>query len=955
MDPAHEGARKINTFAFPIPLAPVDLRSVGIALLTGFGFFVLGIVCLALSRFDAVLASVWLPNAMTVAVLLLARPRSEVPLYACIALASLGAQAHAGFAPLQSLFLTAANLIDIALITRLTRKGCGERPAMTDLGHLGCFLLYGGVIGPVVSATVAAFGMAGSVPDAIAGAAAWFLADSMGMILIVPAVLLIAEAVRVRDSSNAAETLEHGALMLGGMIAVMIVFSQSAYPLMFVIPPITLLVAFRLGGLGTALYVPGTAILASWMTFSGYGPIAGNAGTDIGKMFVMQAFIAANFLTGLPIAAILAGRDRMTAELVRGRRELSLLAENVTDAVLRINRRGICTYASPSVREVLAREPGDLIDRPLFETAHDDAGLRFAEVVDRLLRGDIDKERISYRRDCDAGDGRPVYIEADCAIAIDSETGMRSGVVISARDISARVELEQLLTRARRKAEDAASAKSEFLANMSHEIRTPMNGVLGFADLLLQGDLTDQERRHAQMIAQSGRSMMMLLNDILDLSKIEAGQVAIDKGPVDLFATIADCTALHAPAAAQKGLSLSFHKAQKEGSEKHRWIVTDGLRLRQIMLNLIGNAVKFTPSGSVDIRCRLVDGEVLIEIADTGIGIDAASVDAIFSPFTQGESDTARRFGGTGLGLSISRQLAELLGGRIAVESAPGRGSVFTVALPASLAEPDTLEPSTQPPAPATAMPDAARVLLVEDNEVNRVLGMEMLERCGQTVEVAHDGHEAIAMVLDGMMRGKPFDLVLMDVQMPVCDGYAATRAIRAEGIGAGVLPIIALTANAFPEDIADAREAGMQGHLAKPLAFADLARVLQRWLPTRIVDAGVAVSEAAPTAQHHTPKLQRQWEDRRQETIRAVRRALDSGALERECPVTDTGEELARLVHRLAGTAAVFGEAELGDQAAALERAIRQNMSAHLRKTLARDLLDLADDRAPLMGVAGH
>lgn len=547
MDPAHEGARKINTFAYPIALAPVDLRSVGIALLTGLGFFIVGVVCLALSRFDAVLASVWLPNAMVVAALLLVRPSSEVPLYACLAVASLAAQANSGFAPLQSLFLTAANLIDIAIVTWLTRKACGGKPDMNDLDHLGCFLLYGGIIGPVVSASIVAFGLAGSAPDVIAGAAAWFLADSMGMILVVPAVLLIAEAVRERKQSSGGETLEHSALMLGGMIAVMIVFSQSAYPLMFLIPPITLLVAFRLGGLGTALYVPGTAVLASWMTFSGYGPISGNAGSEIGKMFVMQAFIAANFLTGLPIAAILAGRDRLTAELVRGRRELSLLADNVTDAVLRINRRGVCTYASPSVREVLAREPDDLINRPMFETPHDDAGMRFAEVVERLLRGDVDKERISYRRDCDASDGRPVYIEADCAVAIDSETAMRSGVVISARDITARVELEQLLTRARRKAEDAARAKSEFLANMSHEIRTPMNGVLGFADLLLQSDLTEEDRRYTQMIAQSGRSMMMLLNDILDLSKIEAGQVAIEKGPVDLFATIDDCTALHTP------------------------------------------------------------------------------------------------------------------------------------------------------------------------------------------------------------------------------------------------------------------------------------------------------------------------------------------------------------------------------------------------------------------------
>jgi len=953
--------RANEAFKAPLPLLRPDLRSVAITLGGGLVFYALATACLALSRFDTVLASMWLPNAMAVALLLLTRLRSELPTYASFAVANLAAQIQGGFALEQAVFMTSANLIDIALVTWLTRRACGGRPQMTDLAHLGRFLFYGGVIGPFVSASVAAFGMAGTTAQVLSGVAAWILADSMGMILIVPAALLIADAIKSRETQTTNEVLERSALMLGGMIIVVVVFSQGAYPLMFVVPPVTLLVAFRLGGLGTAVYVPSVAIAASWLTYSGHGPIAGNVGSDINKMYMIQAFVAANFLTGLPIAAILAGRDRMTAELTRGRRELSLLAENVTDAVLRIDNRGLCTYASPSVREVLARAPEELVGQPLAAITQDDATARLGEVVERLMRGDADKERLSYRRHRDADDGRAVFIEADCATASDPETGRRSGVVISARDVTTRVELELQLIRARSTAEDAARAKSEFLANMSHEIRTPMNGVLGFAELMLQGDLGERERQYTRMIAQSGRSMMTLLNDILDLSKIEAGQMSIDKRPVDLIATIADCAALHRPIAAKKGLELKLEPLAngEAGVATHRWIVTDALRLRQIMLNLIGNAVKFTEQGRVVIRHRVCEEAVIIEVADTGIGIDPTRLETIFAPFTQGESNTARRFGGTGLGLSISRHLADLLGGQISVESKPGVGACFRLTLPAVLVEGEPAAPTTNfapPPGPAL-LPPPARILLAEDHEINRTLGVEMLERCGQAVDVAHDGNEAIAMVMDSVMRGKPYDLVLMDVQMPGCDGYGVTRAIRAEGIAPAVLPIIALTANAFPEDVALARKAGMQGHLAKPLVFADLARTLQRWLPTRIVEKEPA-SARSSEPQTHSPdsasKVQRLWESRRFEALCAVRHALDTGSLERACPVTETGEELARLVHKLAGTAAIFGEAELGDQAAALERAIRQNLSAHLRRALARDLLELAADNVPAMAANG-
>ncbi len=1009
-DPRSHGPAPTDSTAFcgKIATGTLDQRSLIFAFGGTLTFFGLGLFCLSIARFDAALISVWIPNASAVALLLLARLRNELPIYTGIVIASLSAHFISGYAADATLAFTAANIVDIALVTWLTRRACGAQPDMTDLTHLGRFLMYGGLIGPVASASIAIIAMGSQPSGAFTSATAWFLANSMGMILTVPAALLINAAIHNQITLTTAQLFERSAMMIGGLVAVFLVFNQEGHPFLFLVPPITLLMAFRLGPLGTALYVPGIAVLASWMAYAQIGPIAPGTGSGIGKMYAIQAIVAANFLIGLPIAAILAGRARLTEQLAEGRAELALLTDNVTDAVLNIDNRGVCTYASPSVRDVLGREPNDLIGHIITERSHEDAGDRIALALDRLLGGQVDKERVTYRRLMDAEDGRPVFIEADCTIAFSSDTGDLSGVVVSARDVTERVELELLLTRARRHAEHAARAKSNFLANMSHEIRTPMNGVLGFAELMLQDKQTDDHRRHTEMIVQSGRSMMLLLNDILDLSKIEAGKITIDHAPFDLFATIAECVTLHRTAAEGKGLKLIFnpHYCGPDGcggndagcsnSEQVLWVTTDALRLRQIILNLVANAVKFTEQGSVEISCHIHDNEVIIEVKDTGIGISPSRIQTIFSPFTQAENDIARRFGGTGLGLTISRKLAELLSGKIEVESEPEIGSKFRITFPAIIVEPRIpLNDQIEDVKPVD-LPKSARILLAEDHDVNRQLGSKMLERCGQSVEIAHDGNEAIAMVIDSMMRGKPYDLVFMDIQMPGCDGFAATRAIRDEGIGPDIMPIIALTANAFSEDISEAKEAGMQAHLSKPLVFADLARVLQRWLPTRIVESedpepedpysddctqwdygphdprqalahktstidNVAPRAAAASANSstgsqtgHSPELIDRWNKRRAEAVEAVRTTLECGTLSDSNLPPGLHDELARLVHKLAGTAAIFGEPELGDHAAAFERALRQNLSGEVREALAFELLSVADDPAETFAATG-
>ncbi|MEL6738247.1 MAG: histidine kinase dimerization/phospho-acceptor domain-containing protein, partial [Pseudomonadota bacterium] len=540
-----------------IALAPPDPRSLIGAVVGAALYFTLACLSISLSRFDTGLATIWLPSAGAVAFLLRMRFANELAFYAAAFPASLAANTLNGTAVDTALVFSLANMVNVALVTGLTRRSCGHSPDMSDLATLARFVLIGGLVGPLSATMIAAMAMAPGLPfhtlttssaqwnAALQGGVSWFLSDSMGMILIVPTVLLAGDALSRRRWPSLFAISECAALLSASFLCCVLVFSQNAYPLLFLIMPMTLIHAFRMGSMGTAFHVALVACISTTMTWAGHGPIADTSASPTVRLHLIQAFIAANFLTGLPIAAILAGCERLTDGLTEGRREFALLTNGITDAVLKFDARRVCTYASPSVRDVLGRDPGALVGKPIDQLTQEDASQRISDVLDRLLAGETHKERLTYRRRQDDAHGVPVFIEAECATTLDPVSGEPEGVVISARDVTERVELELLLTTARRNAENAARAKSDFLANMSHEIRTPMNGVLGFAELMLQGELDPEQQRHLEMIVQSGRSMMLLLNDILDLSKIEAGQITIDTGPIDLHATLDDCVALH--------------------------------------------------------------------------------------------------------------------------------------------------------------------------------------------------------------------------------------------------------------------------------------------------------------------------------------------------------------------------------------------------------------------------
>ncbi|XUU61136.1 ATP-binding protein [Erythrobacter sp. HA6-11] len=907
-------------------------------------------ISLEFTRLDSRIAAVWVPNAVAVACLLrFSIPKEHLFLLA-LWIGNSIANIVGGDTPFSAASLAACNAIEIQLAVALTRAWCGQRPDMQKIGHLAYFLAAAAIIAPMSAATLAMLVLQDHPIGPLATWAKWAATDGLGMAMIAPSLMILFDALRNYTKPSGKRLAEWSVILIGGAIAMMAIFGQSAVPVLFMALPIIVLHAFRLGAVGTALAMATTAFIAVEFTSAGLGPISALDASDTIKLIVLQVYLAAAFLIGLPVAAMLAGRDRALEELAAKQAEISLLTDSITDAVLHFDKERRCTYASRSVEKVLGKLPEELIGKISIQRAHPDSEAQLAEVEQRLLKGESEQERIVFRRSHDDYQGHPVYIEADCAVVREKPQGPATGIVVSAREVTDRIELEMQLTRARRIAEEAARGKSEFLANMSHEIRTPMNGVLGFAELLSESGLPPEQQHHAKLIVQSGRSMMMLLNDILDLAKIEAGHVTIEREATDLGELIRDCVRLHQASAQKKGLALTC-----EGARHGPYIITDDLRLRQILLNLLSNAVKFTERGSITLRHSIRDEFVEIEVEDTGIGINEDRLATIFEPFEQAESDTARRFGGTGLGLTISRQLAELLEGQLDVASAPGVGSRFMLRIPYEKAQdmPQPLAPQTADTGNEVTL-QPAHILLVEDHDINRMLVTAMLERCGQRVTVARDGEEAIEAVLEAFSESAPFDLVLMDIQMPGCDGYFATRTIRAEGIRASDLPIIALTANAYPEDIAAAREAGMQGHLAKPLAFADLVQALQRWLPVRIVEerAELATPAVPQVTGHdqagtvHSPSLVEKWKVRRRETLDAVSAALRNNALKGE-----DAEALAKLVHTLAGTAGMFGEAKLGECASALERSLKSDAQFGERRSLAKQLLDAARSASSLKG----
>ncbi|MDY0881758.1 PAS domain S-box protein [Dongia soli] len=540
---------------------------------------------------------------------------------------------------------------------------------------------------------------------------------------------------------------------------------------------------------------------------------------------------------GLVLFRDISERKKSELALRASEERYRFLAENVTDMIGRISVMGLSLYVSPACRDLVGYEPIDLIDHNFIELIDPEDVAKVKDLLACLRDGAVARAAAVYRMR--HRDGRLVWVDTTFRLVLD-DSGKPSEILYVVRNFNERKEFEDRLAAAKDQAEQASRAKSEFLAMMSHEIRTPMNGVIGMSGLLLDTPLSDEQLRFVRAVRESGEALLGILNDILDYSKIEAGRLELEYIDFDLPALLDSVATLMRPRAKAKGLDLTLMLAPDLPAS----VISDPARLRQVLFNLIGNAIKFTERGSVTVTARhrnLGAGqiELRLDIVDTGIGIDNIAQGRLFDRFSQGDPSIARKYGGTGLGLAISKQLVSIMQGEIGFSSEAGHGSVFwfTIRCPVGAAA-QPLFPADSPPAEMIEPLVRHRVLIAEDNHINQLLIVSMLSKSGYQVELVNNGHEALSAV----QRGN-FDLVLMDAQMPGMDGIEATRAIRRLDSAKATVPIIALTANAMSGDRDIYLAAGMNDYVAKPIRLPELLAAIDRYLKP---DAGRLSREAA-------------------------------------------------------------------------------------------------------------
>jgi PAS domain S-box-containing protein len=649
------------------------------------------------------------------------------------------------------------------------------------------------------------------------------------------------------------------------------------------------------------------------------------------------------------------GEHRRTEEVLReSQAHLADFFDNAPVGLQWIGPDGAILRANRAELALLGYAPDEYVGRPLRDFYVDQP------VIDELLARLARNEALvacEARLRCKDGSIRHVLVDANVL--------RREGQIVHARcftrDVTEQHRANELLAAGRARAEEqarelarqtielerarnealaAARAKSAFLANMSHEIRTPITAILGYAELLSDSRPSPPLRQeYVETIRRNGEHLLGLINDILDLSKLEAGKMTVETlvcSPVHL---VREVEAMLGGRAAGKGLRFDF----AVGPDVPHAVQSDPRRIRQVLVNLVGNAIKFTETGGVRLTVVREEGgtpgrvRLRFGVSDTGIGMTAEEQARIFAPFAQADASTTRRFGGTGLGLAISRRLADALGGTLAVESAPGMGSAFALVLDVEPA-PDGVAPVVESSAPADGFGERAprlraRILLAEDAPDSQRLLAFFLRKAGAEVEVVANGRLACDRVLGALDDDRPFDLILMDMHMPVMDGYAATAELRGHGVRT---PVIALTAHSMDGDRDRCLEAGCTDYLAKPIDRVQLLRRLREHLdavreppsPPRLVPSVRVVGNGDPEMRELVSTF----------VSGLARRAdaIESSLAERDL------DRLAMLAHQLKGTARAYGFPQLTDEAATLEATVRAGVCLDEVRTQVRCVVEL-------------
>ena len=619
-------------------------------------------------------------------------------------------------------------------------------------------------------------------------------------------------------------------------------------------------------------------------------------------------------------------RDRMM--------ELQSILDNSSVGITLVrDRRQI--WSNRRMAEMFGHSEGSMADVStcMFFLSDGDFEAFGHEAYPLLLRG----VRYSTERLMRHADGHEMWVRMNGKLV--DKANPEAGSIWVFEDISEQKAVESELIRAKEAAEAASVAKSQFLATMSHEIRTPMNGILGMAQLALMPDTSEADRDEClQALLSSGQSLLTLLNDILDISRVEAGKVSLERLPFEPVTVLAEVERLFRELAASKGLAMV---SQWRGAPAASYI-GDPARLRQMLSNLVGNAVKFTHDGDIRIEAGVTVDEAGAEwlefsVLDTGIGIDPDKLELLFQPFTQADSSMTRRYGGTGLGLSIVRGLAAAMGGTVGMASEPGKGSRFWFRVPAWLAS-GTDAGVVAPPLsmPARQLPADLQVLVAEDNPTNRKVIEAMLGRCGYRVELVENGQQA----LDRLMQGDAPDIVLMDVQMPVMDGVEATRRLRAweRDNARAATPVIALTAGAYDEDRQRCLAAGMNEYLPKPVDFGNLQSVMMQCLSGTQVVAGSGEEgrRSVPGNGLFDGAVMLRRMDGDRALVRALAEMVQPDierqlAALREAMLAGDGDAALRSVHSIKGMAMDVEARELARKARTLESVLREGRVGEL------------------------
>ena len=660
-----------------------------------------------LSRSVSGVAAFWPANALLAAGLLSLTPPRRGALTAVFVVLHLAFDLLVGDGPARALLMTGVDTLEAMAVGTAARRISGGPPrirTLRSLVTLPAMTTPIAAIAAIVCATVLALGFGEPFWRVLAD---WFIRCALGLAIVLPATLVLIDAEHRRSFHRSWR--EHLALLFAVAAMTLFCAHPSAGLPPFLIFPVALIAAYRLGARGAALASLIVAVIALPIAMAGGSPRFNAILGPIAQARTIQVFVLVLFYTCLAGGLALAQQDRLKRLLVR------------------------------------------------------------REQLTRLARG---------------------------------------------------------------RALAATEAKTEFLATMSHEIRTPLNSVLGFAQLLAaREDLPPDARRQVNLIDSAGAALLTVVNDILDFSRVEAGQIELLPQPTSAADLLRDTVAIMAPEARAKGLTLDLEIVDPVGGLHD----LDADRLRQVLINLLNNAVKFTEEGRIDARLVIEPGDLedrlRFEVIDTGVGIELDKQALLFQRFSQADGSVSRLHGGAGLGLAICRALIDVMGGKIGVDSVPGRGSCFWIELSAPTAE--ALAPPERPKASA---PGAAKILIVDDHPINLEIGQALLTLVGCEVDLAENGRQAVERAQTG-----DYDVILMDIHMPQMDGLQATRAIKALPGRAGRIPIIAMSADALPRQVERCYAAGMVDHIAKPIQREVLYAKVERWLGQRGADVSVS------------------------------------------------------------------------------------------------------------------